>query len=229
MKMKNNIGLVNHVKMALNEKWGYVWGTFGEVLTVALLHEKATQYPNEVGHYIDFIRDNLFNRRTVDCIGLIKSYLWWNGSEPQYNPNTDISADDMFNCAESKGFMNTFPTKDTPGLLVWKSGHIGVYIGNGQVIESHGTLSGVIQTPLKGSESTEWSHWLKCPSIVYEEEKFVHKTYVELVNEASNGRAEDWVKAINTAVACAEADGSLGELEIFKFLPQLIENIGNKK
>ena len=54
---------------------------------------------------------------------------------------------------------------DTPGLAVWKSGHIGVYIGNGEVIEAMGTKYGVVKTQLEGRG---WTHWLEVPGIEYE-------------------------------------------------------------
>lgn len=54
---------------------------------------------------------------------------------------------------------------DTPGLAVWKSGHIGVYIGSGEVIEAMGTKYGVVKTQLEGRG---WTHWLEVPGIEYE-------------------------------------------------------------
>ena len=56
------------------------------------------------------------------------------------------------------------PRPDTPGLAVWKSGHIGVYIGNGEVIEAMGTKYGVVKTKLAGRG---WSAWLQIPYISY--------------------------------------------------------------
>jgi hypothetical protein len=74
----------------------------------------------------------------------------------------------MFNLATEKGDISTLP--EIPGLCLWKKGHIGVYIGGGQVIEAHGTIYGVIQTPLQGEGATSWTHWLKCPYIGYDGE-----------------------------------------------------------
>ena len=53
---------------------------------------------------------------------------------------------------------------DTPGLAVWMNGHIGVYIGNGEVIEAQGTAYGVVKTQLSGRG---WTNWLKIPNIKY--------------------------------------------------------------
>lgn len=54
---------------------------------------------------------------------------------------------------------------NTPGLAVWKSGHIGVYIGNGEVIEAMDTRYGVVKTKLQGRG---WTHWLEVPGIKYD-------------------------------------------------------------
>ena len=227
--MLTNKGLVEHVKMALNEQWGYVWGTFGDVLTENLLQEKLKQYPDGVGKYEDFIRHNWLNKRTVDCIGLIKSYLWWTESGPEYNPATDFCADNAFYDAKEKGRFDEFPKTDMPGLCLWKDGHIGVYIGNGKVIESHGTEYGVIQTPLTGEGSTAWTNWLKYPNIKYEEEIVMEdKTYIEIIQEVSDGNVTQWLKGIALAEAMAKDDSNLGDLEIFRFLPLLIEKIYRK-
>ncbi|MGX7745844.1 peptidoglycan-binding domain-containing protein [Rhodopseudomonas parapalustris] len=157
--MSDNKGLVEHAKQAKNEGWGYVYGTFGQVLTPDLLAQKARQYGEAVNNYFDFIKSHWMGKHVADCVGLIKSF-YWNG---KYDGNTDVSADGMYSKANEKGDINSIP--DIPGICVHKSGHIGIYIGGGQVIESHGTKYGVIQTPLKGG--TPWTHWLKCPYIDY--------------------------------------------------------------
>jgi peptidoglycan L-alanyl-D-glutamate endopeptidase CwlK len=46
----------------------------------------------------------------------------------------------------------------------------------------------------------------------------------EILQKVASNPAE-WENAINVAVAAAKADGNLGALEIFKFLPELIEKI----
>lgn len=163
--MLTNTGLVEHVKMALSEKWGYVWGTFGNVLTPNIFKEKIRQYPDGVGKYTDFIMANWVNKRTADCVGLIKSYMWWKNNQAVYNASTDVTANSMFINATEKGELKTL--QEIPGLCLWMDGHIGVYIGNGQVVEARGTMYGVIQSPLKGKGSSAWTHWLKCPYISY--------------------------------------------------------------
>ena len=82
-----------------------------------------------------------------------------------YNTNgmPDISANEMYHSATASGPIDTIP--ETPGLAVWHDGHIGVYIGNGEVVEAMGTRYGVVKTKLEGAR---WTHWLKIPYISYD-------------------------------------------------------------
>jgi hypothetical protein len=163
---KNNLDLVTYAENAWENGWGYVWGTYGSVLTDSLFASKLAQYPDGVGNYEDFIRQNWLGRRTTDCVGLIKGYGWLDTSTMSIsygiNGMPDVGADGMYNNATVKGDMSTMP--DTPGLAVWHSGHIGVYIGNGEVIEAMGTKYGVVKTQLS---ERSWTAWLQIPYINY--------------------------------------------------------------
>ncbi len=147
--------------------WGYVWGTYGHVLTEDLLTYKIQQYPDGVGQYEDFIRANWLNIRVTDCVGLIKGYGWLdpNDLKIKYGTNgmPDIGANTMYRNATVKGSIDTMP--DIPGLAVWMEGHIGVYIGGGEVVEACGTKKGVIKTQLAGRG---WQAWLEIPYIDYD-------------------------------------------------------------
>lgn len=163
---KNAQDLVAYVIHAWQSGWGYVWGTYGQVLTPALLDYKLRQYPEGVGQYASVIRERWLGGRTADCIGLIKGYGWLDPDTLTIGYGTngmpDIGADAMYRSAEVKGSLDTMP--DTPGLAVWKSGHIGVYIGNGEVIEAMGTNYGVVKTNL---DERNWTAWLEIPYIQY--------------------------------------------------------------
>ena len=163
---KNAQDLVAYVLHAWQSGWGYVWGTYGQVLTPALLDHKLRQYPEGVGQYASVIRERWLGGRTADCIGLIKGYGWLDPDTLTIgyatNGMPDIGADAMYQAASVKGGMDTMP--DTPGLAVWKSGHIGVYIGNGEVIEAMGTNYGVVKTDL---DERNWTAWLEIPYVQY--------------------------------------------------------------
>lgn len=167
---KNAEDLVAYAIHAWESGWGYVWGTYGNVLTESLLDYKVEQYPDGVGNLEDTIREKWLGGRTTDCVGLIKGYGWLDPEtlSIRYGTNgmPDIGADSMYKNAVTKGDMASMP--DTPGLAVWCSGHIGVYIGNGEVIEAMGTSYGVVKTQL---DERNWTAWLEIPYIQYSKEE----------------------------------------------------------
>ena len=71
---KNADDLVQYAIHAYQEHWGYVWGTFGHVLTESLFEAKLAQYPDALAGNADFIRQTWVGGRTTDCVGLIKGY-----------------------------------------------------------------------------------------------------------------------------------------------------------
>lgn len=163
---KNATDLVTYAVHAWESGWGYVWGTYGNVLTESLLAYKVSQYPDGVGNHENFIRAHWLGGRTTDCVGLIKGYSWLSPETMTIDYGThgipDIGANQMYYTARESGPISTMP--DIPGLAVWHEGHIGVYIGGGQVIEAMGTKNGVVKTELA---KRNWTHWLKIPYINY--------------------------------------------------------------
>ena len=173
---KNNLDLAAYAIQAWENNWGYVWGTYGNVLTESLFDYKLEQYPEGVGNYEDFIEDNWLGRRTADCVGLIKGYGWLDASDLTIgyaeNGAPDYSANQMHQYAVDSGTagtdyggMDTIP--EIPGLMLWKDGHVGVYIGEGCAIEAMGTKYGVVKTEIDGRG---WSGWCKLPWLTYLEE-----------------------------------------------------------
>ena len=173
---KNNLDLAAYAIQAWTNNWGYVWGTYGNVLTPALFEYKKQQYPDGVGNYADYIKEHWLGRRTADCIGLIKGYGWLDTKSMtiRYATNgmPDYGADQMYQACKNAGTLNkdygaisTMP--EIPGLMLWKSGHAGVYIGGGYAIEAMGTSKGVVKTKVS---DRNWQGWGKLPYIDYREE-----------------------------------------------------------
>lgn len=170
-RLKTNKGLVEYAKAQLGKPYWY--GTFGNTATPALLNAKKKQYP---AHYQDYRTDKYraeFGERVHDCVGLIKGYLWSENADtlPKYDSSQDVSANGMYGKCIKKGNISTMP--DIPGILVFMSGHVGVYIGDGNVIEARGFNYGVVQTQLNGRG---WTHWGKCPWIDYPKGERFFKT-----------------------------------------------------
>lgn len=156
----------------LNYKTVYMWGCFGSPVTEALIEDKSVQYPNWYKTRMEklwkLIDKNYFG---FDCVGLIKGILWgWNADlgkyhgGARYNSNgvPDVSANMLINkCNPSKNFNDIIP-----GEVVWLEGHVGVYIGNGQVIEcTPAWKNGVQITSLR---DRKWLKHGKLPWVVYE-------------------------------------------------------------
>lgn len=168
---KNSTDLVQWALEAEENHWGYVWGTSGNILSLSRLESLAELYPEQVGaeKYYDFINENWVGKRTADCAGLIKGYMWLdvNSHEVVYGSNNfaDVNSDDMYNNATEKGEMDTMP--DIPGICVWHTGHVGIYIGDGVVIEARGTKTGVVKSDLANAK---WTNWFKVPDLIYEDD-----------------------------------------------------------
>lgn len=169
---KNNLDLVKWCENAYKNGWGYVYGGYGQVCTKQYLDQQASLYPgnNEAGSEMRQVGEKWLGKRVVDCIGLIKSYAWYNADSDQItvgsNGFTDCGANTIRNNVKEGGAISTMP--DIPGLAVWMDGHIGVYVGNGEVVEAQGTAYGVVKTQLK---NRGWTKWMKIPNIKYIEDK----------------------------------------------------------
>lgn len=163
---KNNLDLAQWAIAAEKAGWGYVWGTYGRILTRTLFERKLEQYPEDVGKYEEFTRNNYIGKRTADCVGLIKGYSWYDPQTESFgyavNGMPDLDANQIYEVATEKGSIDTIP--EIPGLLVWMDGHVGIYIGNGEVIEARGTYYGVVRTQL---HRRGWQAWAKIPYITY--------------------------------------------------------------
>lgn len=160
MSKKTNKGLKDYCKAQLGLPYWY--GTYGNKATKALYYSKRKQYPSQ---YQWSCPDNQLGKRVHDCVGLIKGYLWSDTptSSPKYKSSQDVSANGMYDVCKERGSISTMP--DEVGVLVFMDGHVGVYIGNGEVIEARGHAYGVVKTKLSGRG---WKRWGKCPWIEYD-------------------------------------------------------------
>lgn len=163
--MKTSEGLVAWAEQALADGWVYWYGTCGYECTTDLLNRKTNQYPE---HYTDKRRSKYekhiaAGKVCADCIGLFKSYAWDEDGdidtrESDYGSNgqPDKGAKTTLSNCKVKGDISTMP--DIPGLAVWTKtgGHIGLYVGNGEVIELRGYAYGCQRNKLSDRAFTTW-------------------------------------------------------------------------
>lgn len=157
-----------------------------------------------------------------DCVILIKAILWgWNenknhphgGAVYASNGVKDVNADGMINlCTNvSSDFKNI-----EPGEVVWCKGHVGVYIGNRQVIEATAAWNKKVQLSTLGQNgerskngkySVKWLKHGKLPYIDY------GQTAKPAPTNNQNNNVKELQKVLNTQYGCGlEVDGLFGPL-----------------
>lgn len=156
---KTNLGLVEYCEAQLGLPYWY--GTFGQLSTKSLLDYKKKQYPR---YYTGQDYLNQLGLKVHDCVGLIKGYFWCTSpkdSKPKYPTSKDefpdVSANGLYEwCHVKSTDMKQMP--DVPGICVFMNGHVGVYIGKGEVIEAMNHRVGVVKTKLKNRQWTRWAY-----------------------------------------------------------------------
>lgn len=121
--------------------------------------------------------------RQFDCCGLFKCFMWhdYHTKNASYYGKTqkDLSCEGLLAEAKEKGPISTIP--EIPGVLVYMKGHMGIYVGNGKVIEStvakfDGKKGRIYKTYFKGEgkgcdgKRATWTKWFKSPNLTYENE-----------------------------------------------------------
>lgn len=164
---KTNIGLSDHARKAAEEHVPYCYGTYGKIFTKDILNSKKKQYPSHytadrMPKYEQFVAEK---RRSHDCIGLIKGYMWERDDGSigyAINGCGDYSANGMYEKAKVKGDIKTLP--EVPGIVLHMDCHVGVYLGNGLVSEARGFAYGTVFTKLS---ARKWLHWFEAPGCKY--------------------------------------------------------------
>lgn len=189
-------GLVEYAKAQLGKPYWY--GAFGQIASRSLYEQKKKQYPSY--YKWEYAAET---EKVHDCVGLIKGYLWCDSPEdntPVYNAAQDLSANMMRAACMTKGVMATMP--DVSGVLVFMNRHVGVYIGNGEVIEARGHAYGVVKTTL---DARAWTSWGYCPYVIYEADEVNKEAYTQ----------EQFVRDVQAAIG-AKVDGKAGPETIGK-------------
>lgn len=121
----------------------YVMGCFGAPMTA----KNKERYKNNHSYNKQASRQKMIDAASAstfgfDCIGLVKGILWgwygdtgrtYGGAGYAVNGVPDTDAKKMLNyCTDVSSDFSTIQA----GEFLWMDGHCGVYIGNGQVIES---------------------------------------------------------------------------------------------
>ena len=159
--------LIEKFRQALKEKWGYIWGTAGEKWTEAKQREleKSTDSNRAQGRKYG---KKWIGHTVADCSGL---FSW---AFRQLGGTMYHGSDTMYRkwCTE-KGELRKGKRTDCAALkpgtavFVWNGSrysHVGLFVGDGTVIEAMGTINGVTTTKVTAGK---WTHWGEMAGIDY--------------------------------------------------------------
>jgi hypothetical protein len=93
----------------------------------------------------------LLAKNAPTVLGSSKVFYWTRDDGTQVyglDGGPDQGANGAYNAAKVKGAIDTLP--ELSGVILWKSGHVGVYIDNGEAIEAKGFSYGIVKTKAKG-------------------------------------------------------------------------------
>jgi len=151
--------LIERFRYALDNKWGYIWGTAGEKWTQAkqVALEKTTDSDRAQGRKYG---SKWIGHTVADCSGLF-SWAFKKLGSTMYHGSDTMFLKWCVNHGELKKGARTDGKVLKPGtaVFVWngkKYSHVGLYIGDGVVIEAMGTIQGVTTSKVT---ATKWSHW----------------------------------------------------------------------
>lgn len=143
-------GLVEFAQAAKKNNVHYLYGCAYEILTVARLVELYNSYPKYISSSrYDYALKNYINTRCTDCSGLVYGYT------KDVKRRTSAA---LWNQAAIREKINFNRLNEIPvGAVLWREGHVGIYIGNGQDIEAQGFDTGIVQRNVK---NTTFTHYL---------------------------------------------------------------------
>ena len=163
--------LIAKFQRALDEKWGYIWGTAGVMWTEA--RQRAIETTTDADR--ESARKNgakWIGHRVADCSGMFSWAFKELGGYMYHGSNTMW---DRYCTARGKlsGGKRTDGQALRPGTAVFcyneKTGrrsHVGLFIGGGYVIEASGTLTGVIKSQVSNKK---WEEWGELKGVIFDQ------------------------------------------------------------
>lgn len=169
----------------------YGKGGFGHPVTELSIENLKEAYPDWYSTRVESLKKLIGKRYYIfDCVCFIKAVLFWNWKGnfnatyggAIYDRNTDYTEKGLLNVCS---FVSNNFEIIIPGELVYMPGHVGVYIGKGQVIECSPKWKNGVQysnlgniAKYKTGNYRVWTSHGKLPGVDYSHENVTSvKTY----------------------------------------------------
>ena len=174
--MISTAALIEKFQQALDEDWGYIWGAAGIMWSAKEQQKKVDYMVSKYGtkwkdsaeaKADDYYSAAMYGSKWIghmvaDCSGLFTwAYKQLGGSI--YHGSNTIWNKYCTAKGELKNGKRTDGNELKPGTAIFtynkskkNRGHIGLYIGDGWVIEASGTINGVIKSKITISKWVEW-------------------------------------------------------------------------
>ena len=190
--------LISLFRQALAEEWGYIWGQRGDVWTQAEQDAATREMTVLYGQ-------QHVGKRVADCSGL---FVWafrtlggsiYHGSNTIFDKYTTVTG--------ALGGMTTL----RPGSAVFmvtegRRTHIGLYVGNGVVIEAQGTKTGVVESSIN-----MWEEWGELVGVDYDTDPETFETDFATLRKGDKGELVKVLqKKLQTAGCSVKVDGIFG-------------------
>ena len=194
----------------------YVWGAQGEMITgmadVERWIKKKETSDKNAERAINFMNKAVKNPLyAFDCSGLIMKFLMERGYA-----ESDMSSRGLYSACEKIG-----RTDLVAGDLVFRHNgerihHVGVYVGDGMVIEAKGRDDGVVMRLIDASGTSYWNRYGRLAAITDEEMPDVSADEPTVITLSDPYVRGEEVKALQSALNalgydCGEADGIAGK------------------
>ena len=205
---------------ALYSKTMYVNGAFGAPATA---YNKARYSNKNNSSRIYKIQNAPLGTYFFDCVCLVKGLLWGWRADP-YDRNggaiyasngvPDVGEDSMIRMCT---YFSTDFAGIVPGAVVWLPGHIGIYVGNGLVIEATAAWTGNVLMSCcanvgrkSGYPQRMWTKWGMLPWVRYtnkeddmtkaETESLIREMFPDLFKK----EMKDYNEAVNALPPASE-------------------------
>ena len=156
--------LIQHAMRYYDERWGYILNTSGQIWTQAAQDKRA-----KTDEQVRLYGQQWVGKHVIDCSGVWAKAMNECGSYMYHGSNTMW---DKY-CTD-KGTLKSGGRSDglqlKPGSAIYtgtKDGdhnHVGMYIGDGTVLEAGGVQKGVCLTPITASK---WKCWGEMKRVDY--------------------------------------------------------------